>query len=77
MFLLAGCGTSAVTAEHLPGPPPVPAELLIKADPPPELPTPPVNLGDLVLYAGDVLDHDKMLVNQLNALIDAVRLQGR
>jgi hypothetical protein len=55
----------------------VPAELLIKADPPPELPTPPVNLGDLVLYAGDVLDHDKMLVNQLNALIDAVRLQGR
>lgn len=33
----------------------------------------PVTMGDLVIYTGDVLDHDKEVSNRLSSLIGAIK----
>ena len=71
-FLLTACSTSGVITEKTPPLPLVPADLLVKPTSAPTLDDQRVTMGKLVIYVGDVLDHDRELQDQLTSLIEAV-----
>lgn len=76
LSLLVACNTSRITTNNPPSvpAPDVPAELLDPLPPVPRISaTVPVTMGALVLYTGDLLDHDKACVARYNALVNAIK----